>query len=50
MKDGSRKDGALKSADANGITMVSRSTDVQVPFDEIKETKVIFSFNKKVHG
>jgi len=58
MKDGSRKNGTLKSAGDNGFVLVEKKNvkengkksfeiiEHSIPLDEVKETKVVFNFNK----
>jgi len=58
LKDGIRKNGTLKTVGENGIVIVEtkhvkengkkifKATDLEIPMDDIKETKVVFNFNK----
>ncbi|CAN5636352.1 hypothetical protein BH11BAC1_BH11BAC1_27790 [soil metagenome] len=58
MKDGIRQIGTLKSVDENGIVVVEskrfkgagkntfQTIDHNISFNDIKETKVVFNFNK----
>ena len=58
LKNGIRKNGTLKSADDNSFVIVERKNvkengkksfemvDQTIPLDDVKETKIIFNFNK----
>jgi len=48
MKDGIRKNGVLKAVVDDGIEISQKSETVHIPFDKIKETKIVFSFDKIV--
>jgi ribosome maturation factor RimP len=50
MKDGIRKDGLLKEVNDNSILITTKiknqTEDISIPLEQIKETKLIFSFDK----
>ena len=58
LNDGIRKNGTLKSVGEHGIVIVEskhvkengkkifQAVDLEIPMDDIKETKVVFNFNK----